>query len=257
MSACHWLLIVLTAMPLLSGCAVLPRPLESKPMPFAAVPVTVFVAGGAGNFQAVSYSLHKVVDADAYPIEVITFDWSHGNFRMLRDHLDFPHAQCQGKKLAAAMQDYHALHPDRPIFLLAHSAGATAAFSALENLPPNIVERGVILAPAVSELYDLRPALRAVKIDLHVFHSPKDRFFLGTVTGLIGTSDGWRAPTAGRCGFIQHLDPDEPDLAAKLIQHPWHPSDGNLGNSGGHFGSYQPDFLRARVLPLLNPTFSK
>ena len=31
----------------------------------------------------------------------------------------------------------------------------------------------------------------------------------------------------------------------------WQPSDRELGNDGGHYGAYQPDYLKVRVLPVL------
>jgi hypothetical protein len=35
------------------------------------------------------------------------------------------------------------------------------------------------------------------------------------------------------------------------VQHPWQPSYRQLGNEGGHYGAYQPEYLKAQVLPVL------
>jgi hypothetical protein len=46
------------------------------------------------------------------------------------------------------------------------------------------------------------------------------------------------------------------ELYAKLRQYPWEPGLDSTGNHGGHYGAYQPDFLRVAVLPLLLPDFN-
>jgi hypothetical protein len=47
--------------------------------------------------------------------------------------------------------------------------------------------------------------------------------------------------------------PADAALYAKLRQHPWRHSVEWTGNHGGHYGGYQPEFLRCFVLPLLTP----
>jgi pimeloyl-ACP methyl ester carboxylesterase len=249
------LVVALVSLAMLPGCAAtFPSLLEAKPMTFAAVPATVFVADGAGNYQFTTTSLRTVLQKDGYPIEVVTYDWSHGSHRIFADHLGYQHAREEGKKLALAVLEYHAAHPGRPIYLLGHSAGATVAVVALENLPPGVVDRAVLLSPALSTQYDIRPALRSVKSNLYVFYSRYDCLYLGIATGILGTPDHrWTAP-AGRAGFCNQPDLDDPTLLDKLVQRPWKPNDVELGNNGGHYGNYQPDFLRIRVIPLLNPT---
>lgn len=189
-------------------------------MLFPAVPATVFIANGAGNFQMTTKAFRNVLQADGYPIEVVTHEWSHGTGKILKDQLDYPHTRQEGAHLAQVVQAFHADHPDTPIYLLGHSAGSTVILSALEHLPPHIVERAVLLSPSVSAYYDVRPALRAVKRDLFVFYSRRDCFYLGVVTRVVGTSDRQRTATAGCVGFRVCLDADEPELARKLVQRP-------------------------------------
>ena len=63
----------------------------------------------------------------------------------------------------------------------------------------------------------------------------------------------WRgACPAGRCGFEPLIaTPADACLYRKLRQHPWHPAIAWTGNYGGHYGAYQPGFLKAYILPLL------
>jgi hypothetical protein len=249
-----WLIVGLALAPCLPGCAVtFPQSFAAKPMLYPAVPATVFVANGAGDFQMTSKALHDVLAKDGYPIEVITFNWSHGKRRVLADQTDYRHARCAGMQLAVAVKEYHEAHPDRPIYLVGHSAGAVIVLSALEHVPPDIVERGVLMAQSVSAHYDLRPALRSVKEGIHVFYSERDNFYLGFVMRFLWTSERLDTMAAGRVGFCPTVDPEDADQFKKLIQHPWQPSDRQLGNNGGHFGTYQPDFLRVSIFPLLNP----
>ena len=249
--------VALLSVALLPGCAAtFPNLIEAKSMTFPAIPATVFVADGAGNYQFTTTALRAVLQKDGYPIEVLTAEWSHGNYRLFADHLDYQHARAEGKKLACAVLEYHAAHPGRPIYLVGHSAGGTVAVVALENLPPGVVDRAVLLSPALSSTYDIRPALRSVKTSVNVFYSRYDCLFLGIGTGILGTPDHrWTSP-AGRAGFRVEPDLDDPTLLGKLVQRPWKPSDLELGNNGGHYGNYQPDFLRVRVIPLLNPAIS-
>jgi pimeloyl-ACP methyl ester carboxylesterase len=222
-------------------------------MTFAAAPATVFVTDGAGNYQMATKSLRQVLQKDGYPIDVITYEWSHGTHRIVADQIGYQHARTEGKKMARDILDYRDAHPDRPIYLVGHSAGATITMAALENLPPGVVERAILLSPALSMHYDVRPALRSVKQGMNVFYSPYDYIYLGMATCILGTPDHrWTAP-AGRAGFRVEPDPEEPALLGKLVQRPWQPADRELGNNGGHYGNYQPDFLRARVIPLFNP----
>ena len=245
------------------GCATLRAPADGLAMPSpagkhvankpqATIPpggAVVFVADGAGNFQAASDALRKAVALDHAHIEVVTFPWSHGYCRILSDQLGFRHAQAQGKRLALEVEAFARQHPHVPIYLVGHSAGATVVLSALENLPPGLVERAMLLSPSISSRYDVRPALNAVSHGLHVYYSEHDFYYLGLATHLIGTADRHFFQSAsGRVGF--QVD-DDMVVGLKLHQRPWQPGDQATGNLGGHFGNYQPQFVRKAVLPLI------
>jgi hypothetical protein len=214
--------------------------------------VAIFVADGAGNFQACSKAVREAAARDKPPPFIHTFEWSHGYGRILADQLHHTYAQSAGRALAREIEEFHAASPRTRIYLLGHSAGSSAVLSALENISPNVVERAFLVAPSVSCRYDLTLALSNVKHTIHVYHSRHDWWYLGVATHLVGTQDRkWLEPAAGRVGF-RYSPPsaEQESLAAKLKQHPWKASDANTGHLGGHFGAYNPEFLRRNVLPL-------
>jgi pimeloyl-ACP methyl ester carboxylesterase len=225
-------------------------------MPSASAGAVVFVDDGAGNFQAAYEALRKAVGRDRAPVQVVTYEWSHGNGRILADQLGFRYARAQGQRMALEVQAFAEQNPQVPIYLLGHSAGATVVLSALEHLPPGLVERAMLLSPSVSANYDVGPATRAVNLGMHVYYSQHDYWYLGLATHVLGTADRrFFHPASGRVGFRSGHACD-PELAYKLFQRPWQPSDRSTGNLGGHFGNYQPEFLRATVLPLMRPVKS-
>jgi pimeloyl-ACP methyl ester carboxylesterase len=236
-----------------SGCASIESELRPRPVAGISDAAIVYVADGAGNFQIASRSLRAVVNKDGYPIRVKTWKWSHGYGRVIADQVCFEHAKAEGRRLAEEVVARHDRHPDTPIYLVGHSAGSAVVVTALEHLPAGIVDRAILLSPSLSTCYDLEPALAAVKRGIHVFYSQHDYWYLGMVTGLLGTSDRRWCCSSGRYGFDAPARGPATGLYAKLFQRAWHPTDVHVGNFGGHYGNYQPDFLRTRVVPLLQP----
>jgi pimeloyl-ACP methyl ester carboxylesterase len=238
---------------LLSGCAGLPKPVESRAPPCAARGV-VFVVDGAGSSQIASHSIATVTDELCLPLHVRSFDWTHGRGLGLADVVDVDYARCQGQQLADEIRRYRWAYPTVPIYLVGFSAGSTVALTAAESLPTDTLERIVLLAPSVSAGYDLRAALASARQGVDVFTSERDRFYLGLGTAVLGTSDGKRQAAAGRVGFCPPaLSAGETCLSGRLRQHPWDPSVAWTGNEGGHSGSLRAQYLRAYVLPLLTP----
>ncbi|MCI0739072.1 MAG: alpha/beta hydrolase [Gemmataceae bacterium] len=232
------------------GCALRHRELivPKTPIPRDGV---VFAADGAGNFQAASKNFRAAVQKSDAPLDVITVPWSHGDYRMVADQIDEAHARQQGAELAATIEKLRDEQPGARVHLLGHCAGSMVILAALEELPPDSVECVFLLSPSVSARYDLRPALRAVSRGLHVYYSKFDMTYLGWYTGIIGNADRRWGPSSGRIGFEVSFTPEEVDLVAKLHQHPWKPWYIILGNNGGHFGNYQPEFVRKHILPLV------
>jgi pimeloyl-ACP methyl ester carboxylesterase len=240
---------------LLAGCAAAGfRPeVYRAASPPASPPVgVVFVANGSGDFRTVSTNLCQAVAETAAPLQVETFVWSHGYGRYVLDHTDHANHLSQGRRLATQVAAYRQTCPGRRVYLVGHSAGCAVVLAAAEVLPPDGVDRLVLLAPSVCTAYDLRPALRSARCGIDVFHSGRDRVILGLGMRVVGTAEHACRTAAGQYGFTPVLDgPADAALYGKLRQHPWAPVVQWSGNNGGHYGSNQAGFLRAYVLPLL------
>jgi pimeloyl-ACP methyl ester carboxylesterase len=214
----------------------------------------VFVADGAGGFAATTAALTDAIRAEGLPLRIEEVEWSHGWGRVLSDQIDYCHVRDEGRKLAEKIVALRRACPAGEVYLVGHSAGAAVVLAALEAVPPNFVDRAVLLAPAVSAEYDLRAALRGVRCGLDVFSSRRDWFCLGLGMGLFGTTDRCWSAASGRVGFRPEGGrPTNAGLYARLRQHPWGPCQAWTGNQGGHYGSHRTAFLRAYVLPLFQP----
>ena len=215
----------------------------------------IFVADGAGGKLNMSKNLKLVIDEERLPLQVVTFDWSHGSGRYLADHLFYDRAKREGLAMANVIQNFKQKSPNAPIYVVGHSAGVAVALTALESLPSPCVDKAFIISPSVSADYDIRPALKAVKGNLYVHYSSKDWFWMGVATRVAGSTDRRYGPTSGRVGF--HVVADDPECKAKLVQRNWEPSDRHTGNNGGHFGGYESGYLRQQVIPWMLPQADK
>jgi pimeloyl-ACP methyl ester carboxylesterase len=247
-------LFVIGCLLLLPNCwgAVYPAEVpQAIPAPAPAVGV-VFVANGSGDSHTVSTNLRHVVAETAAPLQIETCVWSHGRWRCLIDHVDHANHLAHGRLLALQVAAYRQAYPDCRIYLIGHSAGCAVVLAAAELLPPESINRIILLAPSVCMTYDLRPALRTTRCGIDVFHSSRDRVILGLLMKIVRTADRGCHTAAGRSGFTPVLAcPTDAALYGKLRQHPWNPAVDWTGHNGGHYGSNRADFLRAYVLPLM------
>jgi hypothetical protein len=244
---------LLPCISLLCVCPALATPVGSD-APLCGTRGIVFVVEGAGGNPNAPRSIAAATDQLQLPLRVLSFHWTHGQCGGLADVVDAGYARCQGRLLAEEVCRYRSAYPGVPIYLVAFSAGNYVALVAAEYLPPETLERIILLAPSVSAGYDLRPALACARQGVDAFISRRDRFYLGLGTTVIGTSDRKHQAAAGRVGFCPPvLLPGEGWLAGRLRQHAWDQSVAWTGNDGGHAGSLQPEYLKAYVLPLLRP----
>ncbi|MDW8241605.1 MAG: alpha/beta hydrolase [Thermogemmata sp.] len=213
----------------------------------------VWIVDGAGDLKGCSNAIGYANAVRGQPLEVVVFPWSHGYRRLLRDQIDGEHARRQGVRLAQAILERKAREPDRRVVLIAHSAGCAVALGAGDVLPPNSVDRIILLAPSVSTGYDLRPTLQAAKEGVDVFCSKRDWVALGFVVRVVGTTDNfWSGAAAGRWGFRQaRLAWQDPLIASRLRQHFWSPELAWTGHTGGHHGMHAPGFIHTFLWPLI------
>lgn len=240
---------------LLMGCAGTPSRRDAyraaSPAP-PSVSGVVFVANGAGGGSSAAEALSQVMAETPAPLQIQTFAWSKGSRRVVLDQVDHDNHLVQGRRLAEAVTAYRKAYPERRICLLGQSAGGAVVLSAAELLPPDSIDRIVLLSPSVCTGHDLRLALRSAREGLDSFHSERDIWVLGLGVRTFGATDGECNVAAGKEGFRPiGNSPADAALYARLHQHPWNPSVQWTGHNGGHFGNLEPMYLRTYVLPLL------
>lgn len=216
-------------------------------------PPLVWVVDGAGDLKGCSTALGHANAVLGHPVELVVFPWSHGYRRLLKDQIDGEHARRQGARLAQAILERRKQEPHRRVVVVAHSAGCAVALGAGDVLPPDSVDRIILLAPSVSTGYDLRPTLRAAREGVDVFCSRRDWVALGFVVRVVGTTDNfWSGSAAGRWGFRQaQAAAWDPLVARRLRQHFWSPELAWTGHHGGHHGMHAPGFVHTFLWPLL------
>ena len=248
-------MILACLVPVLVGCSTAGcrREVCCAPTPPTGPPAgVVFVANGSGDFRTVTANLSQAVAAQGVPLQIETLTWSHGYGRYILDHVDHCNHLEEGRRLAEQLVAYRQAYPSRKVYLIGHSAGCAVVLAATERLPPDSVERVILLAPSVCRDYDLRPSLRTTRCGIDAFYSNDDRVILGLGMKIVGTADGRCRTAAGQYGFTPVIVcPADAALYSKLRQHPWDPVVSWSGHDGGHYGSNQPCFLKAYVLPLL------
>jgi hypothetical protein len=213
----------------------------------------VYVADGAGDFRAASQSVDRVVHAEGLPLCVEPIVWSHGYGRIFADQIARSYAQDQGHDLAGELLRRKQAQPNCRIYLLAHSAGSRVVLTAAGDMPAGSIERVVLLGPSVQADYDLRCALRSVRRSIDVYYSPDHDYYLRGAAVLATLFHGEFSRRAGQVGFRPVIESEaDAQLYEKLRLIPWDPAFEEAGNRGGHYGGYQPEFLKQYVLPLMS-----
>lgn len=215
----------------------------------------VFVVGGIGGFDLLNASAHAAFPKAGVPHEIRDFVWTHGKGKFFKDLQDLRYLLHKATELADQIREYKQEYPDRPVYLLGKSGGAGLVLAAAEQLPPNTLERIVLLSAAVSPRHNLHVALQSASKGIVSFYSPLDQLILGWGTKQFGTEDRYYGASAGLRGFqVPPLrDDEERDLYNRLIQIPWHASMIFEGYVGNHIGTSMPLFLSAEVARWLKP----
>jgi len=189
-----------------------------------------------------------------YALEI--YDWTSGvTIGFLAHLMDYKHNRQEARRIAWRLVTYRHNFPGRPIWLVGQSGGGGVLVLALEELPKGFqVDGAVLLAPALSQEYNLGPALRHCRGPMYHYYSPNDAFFLGMGTELFGTIDRKYESAAGRRGFQKSLRLSAGDAA--LYNTRLHQVDCSTpGNSPGHVGlhltSSSPRFIAKVVAPII------
>ena len=184
-----------------------------------------------------------------YRGRVEVFTWQ--GISHARDQMSLERNRRIAPELTERIRQFAWQHPDRPINLIALSAGTGIVTFALEYLPEKYqVEEVVFLASSLSSEYDMTRALKRIGGGLHVFYSPHDRIlrdfvkYSGTVDRA-GLGDG----VAGLSGFRRPEDagPDARAEYAKIHNIGWRPDFALVGYEGRHMDATSRGFIREYV----------
>jgi pimeloyl-ACP methyl ester carboxylesterase len=205
---------------------------------------------GVGGYRGIDRNYLTGLRRGGVEYDIQVYDWTendtgldalHGYARNLIE------AQHVADLLTARARQY----PDSPILMTSHSGGGAIAIWALERLPADVhIQTLCMLAPALSPMYDLTPALRHVTGKVYSFNSLSDQLVLGYGCRFCGTMDGEKTDAAGRVGFSRPKNGDE-RLYEKLVQPTYEPGWMNLGNFGDHIGPLAPRFAAKVLAPLI------
>jgi hypothetical protein len=224
---------------------------HAKPCPRCAPLGILFVVNGSNDDYTISESMDLIVSYKKLPLQVETIAWCRYG-KATWDHADYEAQMAGAKNLAVMIQTYRAQCPHSDIYLLGHSAGCHVVLEAAAKQPPDTLERIALMAPSVSNHYDLRPALRASRRGIANFYSMQDSI-VSLGAEMLGTADRRWGKPGGETGFCPP-PPNCPDAALylKLRQYYWHEGLARTtGHLGGHRGFTRAGFLDACVLPLL------
>ena len=189
-----------------------------------------------------------------YALEVD--DWTTGiPIIFIAHEMDYNRNREQGRRIAERLADYRRIYPGRPLWTIGQSGGGGVLVFALEELPDDVQVDGVfLLAPALSQGYNLSLALRHCRGRMYNYYSPGDAVFLGMGTGVFGTIDRKHESAAGKDGFRRprYLNEEETCLYdARLVQVDCSKPGNAPGHSGLHLTSSSPEFVEKVIAPLI------
>ena len=189
------------------------------------------------------------------PSAIELYDWTAGSLLLFYNLCALERNRREAQTIAGKIMAYQDRYPGQPVNLVGYSGGAAMAVFVLEALPPDRkVSSAVLLGASLSPDYDLSAALSRTERGIHSFYSPLDVTILVLMTGLLGTSDGCHAPSAGAIGFQtpvkQERNTGDPPAAA-LVQQPYTLDMLSQGHPGEHFGWTNPAFIAQWVAPLI------
>lgn len=244
---CVWVMLGLVG-----GCRPdqpqVPPPAPHQPPPTRPPePYVLHLPGIAGRLP-VDESLMRGLRQGGVTGTITCYDWTAADpgLHALADSVR--HAQ-QAERVAAMVAKIRREQPDRPVYLIGHSGGAGIAVWALERLPPGVTIRSLILlAPALSPTYDLRPALAHVEDRAYALVSEHDPVL--AMTRWFGTIDRVNEEAAGRVGFTP---PEGVQAYDKLVEMPYRIEWMRYGHIGDHIGMMMPHFAAAVIAPLIAP----
>jgi hypothetical protein len=237
-----------------SGCSLMQRP----PTPTELDDVVFYCdgAGGGGPLTDWGTGVQKGLAEDGYEGEFRNFRWQTGLGALADQNTSVSFKRGKARELAGLMQQHWRKFPGGSVHLIGLSAGSAIAIFSLEELPKGLqADNVILLGSSLSADYDLTPALRHVRGEVHVFTSERDAV-LGLLVPLTGSADRRFVGTrlAGRYGFQMppNASDDVQQLYSKVVNVQWDSARRAEGDRGGHTAATNPAFVRAYIAPIIN-----
>lgn len=218
--------------------------------------LTVVLPGIEGK-SILNRNLALGLEAGGVLSAIEVYDWTYGVPGLNVFNLtNIDRNRRQAERLARRIVQYRGRYADRPVTLIGHSGGAGIAVLALEALPPAVqIEQAILLAPAISEEYDLTPALRRTRAGICNFYSKLDVGLLVVGTTIFVAIDREHGPSAGAVGFSippRATEATRQLYATRLQQVQWTPRLRSRGATGLHAGWTTREFASEYLAPIVH-----
>jgi pimeloyl-ACP methyl ester carboxylesterase len=173
--------------------------------------------------------------------------WGDRPFGMFLNLKHYAENREKALQIADTLVHYRREYPAAPITLVGYSGGGGMAIFVAEVLPNDVMlDRIILLAPAISPGYDLSKALAQSRRGVVNYFSPSDDIMLGWGTRTYGTMDRVFCDAAGRVGFTTEDD--------RIVQFRWRQEWRELQNDGGHTGWAARAWARQVLAPQIDPS---
>ena len=150
-------------------------------------------------------------------------------------------------RIACSVQAIRKDAPNLPIFLVGHSGGAHVVLRAAEMLPEKSIDRIIVVAPAVSNTYDLTRALKTSRGGIDNFFSSDDSL-LDHMTESVGNADGTKCKAAGLTGFrVPFNDRNVVEAYRNVRSYPWTLE---FCGGGGHYTWTRYHNVKKTIMPM-------
>lgn len=216
----------------------------------------VFILPGVEGTGPLNHNVALGLADGSVPFALEIHDWTTGFWPLFLYHLrGSARWKTEAARIASDVLEYQGRYPGRPTFLIGHSGGGALAVKVIESLPSDrSITGAILLAPALSQRYDLTSALSRVEHGIWNFYSPLDCVLLTAGTSIVGTLDGKLDPSAGAWGFRlpRHCSSETRNLYdSKLHQTPYQARMARSWHLGGHLGWANRVFVSEWLAPII------